>query len=321
MKANSTDTETIDAPSAIPEKHLLELITTVLSHYICETNPYVLFNGLLEALLEITRSEYGFIGEVFYDDKNHPYVKCYATTNIAWDSDTRRLYEENRQKGMIFSKLDSLYGSVLKTGQLVIANQPDTDPRRGGLPKGHPPLRTFMGLPFYGGGKMLGMVGIANRENGYDREIADALHPFLVTCGNLIQAYRNNRQRQHAEQELREYRRIVLSRPTTIPLGKGYVLSRSPASLSREDTPVLLSRKELLLLEILALNLNKPVATPDIEAHVWPDTIVGASSLRSLMRRLRPKLPGLKITTLSGMGYLLAGPEENVTEMSQTNHR
>ncbi|WP_419605745.1 hypothetical protein [Thiolapillus sp.] len=114
MKTSSADTETGNPTPAISEKRLLELIATVLSHYICETNPYVLFNGLLEALLEITSSEYGFIGEVFYDDKNQPYVKCYATTNIAWDSDTRKLYEENRQKGMIFSKLDSLYGSVLQ---------------------------------------------------------------------------------------------------------------------------------------------------------------------------------------------------------------
>ncbi|WP_456447199.1 GAF domain-containing protein [Thiolapillus sp.] len=306
--------------SPIPEKRLLELIATVLSHYICETNPYVLFNGLLEALLDITGSEYGFIGEVFYDAKNQPYVKCYATTNIAWDEDTRKLYEENRQKGMIFSKLDSLYGSVLKTGERVISNQPGTDPRRGGLPKGHPPLRTFMGLPFYGGGKLLGMVGIANRENGYDQDIATALHPFLVTCGNLIQAYRNNRKRQHAEEELSEYRRILLSRPAAIPLGGGYIFYRSPASLSWDDNPVLLSRKELALLEILVLNLNRPVVTPDIEAHVWPDTVVGASSLRSLMRRLRPKLPGLEITTLSGMGYMLTVPERDVTEMSQTNH-
>jgi DNA-binding winged helix-turn-helix (wHTH) protein len=320
MNPGGPDKGSDNPASAIPEKQLLELIATVLSHYICETNPYILFNGLLEALLEITSSEYGFIGEVFHDDGNHPYIKCYATTNIAWDSDTRKLYEENRQKGMLFSKLDSLYGSVLKTGQLVISNAPASDPRSGGLPRGHPPLNTFMGLPFYAGGKLLGMVGIANRKNGYDREIADALHPFLVACGNLIQAYRNNRKRQHAEQELDEYRRRMPAEARDIFLGQGYRLSRSPTSLSHDDIPVLLSRKELLLLEILALNLNRPVAGSDIETHVWPDTIVGVSSLRSLMRRLRPKLPGLEITTLSGVGYLLTGPEQTVTEISQINH-
>lgn len=307
-------------PSAISEKRLLEIIATVLSHYICETNPYVLFNGLLEALLDVTASEYGFIGEVFYDDDNRPYVKCYATTNIAWNRETRQLYEENQQKGMIFSVLDSLYGTVLKTGQQVISNQPASDPRRGGLPKGHPPLNAFMGLPFYGGGKLLGMVGIANRENGYDDDIAKALHPFLVTCGNLIQAYRNNRRHQHAEKELREYRKLLPARHAAISLGKGYAFSRSPVSLSQNEEPVLLSKKELLLLEILALNINKPTAIPDIEGHVWRNVIVGATSLRSLMRRLRPKLHDIEIKTIPGVGYMLVGSDQSVTEMSPTNH-
>ncbi len=291
-------------PSApITERDLLEAITTVLSHYICETNPHVLFNGLLEALLEITDSEYGFIGEVFHDEREQPYVKCYATTNIAWNADTRALYEENRQKGMEFSKLDSLYGSVLKTGQQVISNDPARDPRSGGLPKGHPPLNTFMGLPFYGGGQLLGMVGIANRRPGYDKALAEALHPFLVTCGNLIQAYRNNRRRQDTERELNRYRQLLPEKQ--LELGKGYQLCLSPLSLSHNDHPVMLSRKELLLLQILALGMNKPVSAKAIEDHVWQDVVVGGSSLRSLVRRLRNKLPELEIKTLSGTGYML----------------
>jgi len=292
----------------IAEKDLLEAITTVLSHYICETNPQVLFNGLLEVLLDITDSEYGFIGEVFHDDRDRPYVKCYATTNIAWNADTRALYEENRQKGMVFSKLDSLYGSVLKTGQLVISNDPARDPRSGGLPKGHPPLNTFMGLPFYGGGQLLGMVGIANRQPGYDKALADALHPFLVTCGNLIQAYRNNRRHQDTERELSRYRQL-LPRDEGLDLGRGYRLMESPLSLSRHGQAVLLSRKELLLLQILALGMNKPVSARAIEDHVWQDVVVGDSSLRSLVRRLRNKLPDLEIKTLSGTGYMLLRKE------------
>ncbi len=172
----------------ISEKELLNAITTVLSQYITETDPYILFNGLLEILLEMTDSEYGFIGEVFYTEENKPFIKSYATSNIAWSEKTRELYDKTKRKGMIFSKIDSLYGSVLKTGQLVISNNPAVDPRRFGLPEGHPPLNSFMGIPFYGGGKLLGCVGIANRENGYHKTLAESLQPFLITCGNLIQA-------------------------------------------------------------------------------------------------------------------------------------
>ena len=303
--------------SDISEKHLLEVITQVLAKYICETNPYVLFDGLLDALLEITESEYGFIGEVLHHQDNTPYVKCYATTNIAWNADTKRLYEENKQKGMIFSKLDSLYGYVLKTGQQVISNHPSSDPRSYGLPKGHPPLNAFLGLPFYAGGKLLGLVGIANRKQGYDNEMANALHPFLATCGTLIQAYQNNRKHQDMEKELCKYKQLLPSLPYK-DLAHGYRFSFDPLSLSKNQEAVLLSKKELLLLEILVNNINTPVSSLTIESHVWKNVIVGDSSLRSLMRRLRAKVPKLNIVTLSGTGYMLS--DAIVTKISQTNH-
>lgn len=302
----------------ISEKQLLESITQVLSNYICETNPYVLFDGLLSALLKITASDYGFIGEVIQSEQKLPYIKCYATTNIAWNADTRRLYEENKQKGMIFSKLDSLYGHVLKTGQRVISNAPATDPRRAGLPKGHPPLNAFMGLPFYGGGKLLGMVGIANRKHGYNEEMAQALPPFLVTCGNLIQAYQNNRKSQDLQKELGKYKSLLPDSPQPLSLGNGYTFNIQTANLSKNGQPVLLSKKELLLMAVLVEHLNTPVSSIHIESHVWENTVVGDSSLRSLIRRLRAKLPDLHITTLSGMGYMLRS--ETVTKLSQTNH-
>ena len=118
---------------------LTSAITQALSQFIAEANPFILFNGLLDNLLELTDSEYGFIGEVFYDDKGQPYIQSYATTNIAWSAATQKLYSETEQQGMKFSKLHSLYGEVLKTGKYVISNDPFTDSRSGGLPDGHPP--------------------------------------------------------------------------------------------------------------------------------------------------------------------------------------
>jgi hypothetical protein len=208
---------------------------------------------------------------------------------------------------------------VLKTGQLVISNHPASDPRSGGLPKGHPPLNAFLGLPFYGGGKLLGLVGIANRDRGYDDNMANALHPFLATCGNLIQAYQNNRRHQDLEKELCKYKELLPSLPYR-DLAQGYRFTFDPLSLSKQQETVLLSKKELLLLEILVKNINTPVSSLAIESHVWGNVIVGGSSLRSLMRRLRAKAPELDITTLSGTGYMLQIAGTVVTKISQTNH-
>ena len=295
--------------SQVSEQQLLSAITTVLSQFITETDPYILFNGLLDVLLEITDSEYGFIGEVFYSEDKQPFIKSYATTNIAWSEETQQLYNKTKQKGMLFSKLDSLYGSVLKTGQLVISNNPATDPRSGGLPHGHPPLNAFMGMPFYGGGKLLGVVGVANRASLYQKSLAESLQPFLISCGNLIQAYQNNVKHQQVEIELKKYKQRLLILDDNVVLGFGYVFNYSPQTLIKDDKPVLLTKTEHGLLEVIIINKNLPVRYITIQNTLWADVIVGDSSLRSLVRRLRKKLPELSIKTISGIGYMLTIPD------------
>ncbi len=296
----------------IPENDLLKAITTALSRYISETDPYILFNGLLDTLLELTESEYGFIGEVFYTEDQSPYIQSYATTNIAWNEETQQLYEKTKKKGMIFARPNSLYGAVLKTGQLIIANQPATDSRSYGIPPGHPPLNSFMGIPFYGGKELLGVVGIANRENGYHQDIAQSLAPFLETCGNLIQAYRNNMQKKQLEQRLHHYQQRLSAEQDVTPLGFGYTFALQPPSLTKHGEAVLLTRKEIDLLKLLVENHSQVIHTSTFESRVWKDVIVSESSLRSLMRRLRKKLPELEIKTVHGFGFILNIPSDQI---------
>jgi GAF domain-containing protein len=118
-----------------------------------------MFDHLLREILDYTQSEYGFIGEVLYDEKGDPYLPTHAITNIAWNEATRKLYDEHKKTGLIFRNLHSLFGAALTTGEPVIANHPATDPRRGGLPKGHPAMHAFLGLPFRYGGKLVGRSG------------------------------------------------------------------------------------------------------------------------------------------------------------------
>ncbi len=303
-----------------PYERLLEVVTRAISQYIAETDPGVLFEGLLRDLLSLTDSEYGFIGEVFYTDMGDPYVRSHATTNIAWNADTRRLYQQAKKNGMVFSKPDTLYGAVLRTGRPVLANDAMSDPRSGGVPKGHPPLNTFLGLPFYGDGELLGMVGIANRAGGYTHSQIEYLQPFLATCGNLIQAYRNNLKRQHMEKELARYEQRLSCLNEKITLGGGYAFDPARQLLTLDARPVLLTRKESGLLRALVEHRGQVVGHRELESTLWKDVIVSESSLRALVLRLRNKTPGLDIQAVSGVGYLLniLPVIENITEISQT---
>ena len=185
------------------DRQLWEALHKALSNYLTDTPPQQFLSELLDVLLRLTNSEYGFIGEVLQDSQGSPYLKTHAITNIAWDEASRRLYEAGIAQGLEFRNLQTLFGEVLTTAKPVLANDPEKDPRRGGIPPGHPPLRAFLGLPCHLGPELIGVVGLANRPDGYTLSLSEFLQPVLDTCSVLLVAFRQHQQQQRAEETLR----------------------------------------------------------------------------------------------------------------------
>lgn len=187
-----------------PHRSLLNTITNIQSMFITNTDSRTLFEELLSCFIFHTESEYGFISEVFYRQNGEPYLKSRALTNISWNEETKALYDENVSRGMEFTNLKSLFGTVLTTGKAVISDDPSNDPRRCGLPNGHPALYAFMGIPLYNGETMVGMIGMANRPGGYSPEDVEKIKPLISTTAHIIEGYRIDQQRRIAEESLRK---------------------------------------------------------------------------------------------------------------------
>ena len=158
------------------------------------------FDALLKLILCFTDSEYGFAAEVLRDGQGQPYLKTHAITNIAWNEEMRAFYEKNKAAGLEFHNLKTLFGAALTTGETVIANAPDTDPRRGGLPPGHPPMKSFLGVPIKYGGELIAMVGVSNRPGGYDEKLVEEIEPLLSTYSTIIRGFQLAKQ-QRADQQ------------------------------------------------------------------------------------------------------------------------
>ena len=179
---------------------LFRAISTASQQYIREGNVDETFAIVLNEVLDITESEYGFVSEVLYEPTGEPYIRTYALTNIAWNDEMRAIYDA-MAPNLEFKNLKTLFGAMLTTGEVVISNDTATDPRRGGLPPGHPPLDRFCGLPIHHSGELVGMIGLSNRPQGYDLEMVEFLEPFLAACGNIIVTWRADKARVLAEAE------------------------------------------------------------------------------------------------------------------------
>jgi diguanylate cyclase (GGDEF)-like protein/PAS domain S-box-containing protein len=179
-----------------------QLVTRLQAGFIAGDDIPGAFAEALQALLDFTGSEYGFIGEVFRNDQGRPYLKTHAITDISWDETSRAFYKQASPDGLVFTRLDSLYGHVLTTGQPLISNDPGNDSRCGGLPPGHPPLRSLLCLPVRLEEEVVAMLGIANRRSGYDEASLALLEPLLMPLAQLVHGLRLRRQHDAAWERL-----------------------------------------------------------------------------------------------------------------------
>ncbi|NQV66399.1 MAG: GAF domain-containing protein [SAR86 cluster bacterium] len=177
--------ETSEQSSLIPDafeisRDLIEDISQI--NFEDSTNTTPVFEKVLERFLLASDSEYGFIGRVSREAGAPPFLTTLAITDISWDIASREVYQTT---GMVFSNLDTLFGQVITSEQVVVSNSPASDERAAGVPPGHPALNSFLGIPLIVGGSMIGMVGLANRKGGYDTSLSDSLQIFIDLAAQL----------------------------------------------------------------------------------------------------------------------------------------
>lgn len=241
------------------------------------------FDSILESLLELTISEYGFIGEIMTSKDGLPFLKTHAITDISWSAETRTLYRDNVRDGLEFFNLDTLFGVTIRTGEPVIANDPANDPRSGGLPGGHPAMDSYLGLPIYAGNKFVGMAGIANRKGGYDEELMDEIRPFMGTIGSVIAGFQNLRSRHEAEQELyraqQKLRQMATHDQLTGIMNRASILESIENGLGAADT--LSSPVSLLFVDVDHFKTVNDTHGHDAGDHVLKEI---AQSIDEVMR-------------------------------------
>jgi len=188
--------------------HLSRAIHRAQNVFLTSDNERAAFELMLNDLLSLTGSQFGFIGEVLHRGDQTPYLKIGAITNIAWSPETQALYQEVERRGMTFDKLDNLLGKPMVTGEVIVSNDLGSDPRRGGLPSGHPPISAYIGVPVFSGDKQIGLIGLANRLDGYKAKLAEELEPLMQTVGNLIERkrlYQEKREHQKSLEQAANY--------------------------------------------------------------------------------------------------------------------
>jgi len=125
---------------------------------------------VLNKLVQLTKSEYGFLGKVVYEPDGSPILHTFAITNIAWNSSSQQFFLDHIQTKLCFTNMDTLFGDVILSGEPRLVNRYDATKRAGILPHGHPPIKRFMGVPALVAGRTIAMLGVCNKAGKYNKQ-------------------------------------------------------------------------------------------------------------------------------------------------------
>lgn len=150
-------------------------------------NEEELWRTALAAAEELSGSKYGFIGELnsigLFDTR--------ALSDPGWDacrmpgSEATISIKDMEIRGVDRSTMREGKSRIVN-GEEAIKSHPDHVER----PKEHPPLLAFMGVPLKWDGKVIGMIGQANKEGGYDAADQQAMETLCETIVGTVTAWR-----------------------------------------------------------------------------------------------------------------------------------
>jgi PAS domain S-box-containing protein len=152
-------------------RRLLHALSQVHADFITHGDHRPLFERLLTLVIELTRSERGFIAEVLHSPGGAVSLQLLAAQT--WAS--------------ALQDSEALVAPALSSRQPVLISDS---------------VRTFLALPFQLQGGVAGVLGLTQRPGGYDASVIELLQPVLTTCGTLLYARREAEQRQLNEHAL-----------------------------------------------------------------------------------------------------------------------
>jgi PAS domain S-box-containing protein len=200
-----------NASDLLQRSHLmLNTIASAQFQYILDQDCFSTFNELTLTILEITESEFGFIGEIYYHKDGTPYLKARSLSSLSLSKEFHNFLEGMEPSGLEFHKLEDLLDYTVRTGKALVLNDlHDASFPLSEIKLANLLLKTYCGIPIYAGQQLVGIVSIANRAQGYQEEDIIFLQPLLRTIGNLIRANRAEISRHQAETSLKQNEELL----------------------------------------------------------------------------------------------------------------
>ena len=179
-------------PSYADLNALITLLSRFTSDFVSGVDRPTLLDRLLAGILTLTNAHYGFVAEgVGSNGEDGITLDIDAMRNNAINGDKPTSEEVS---GKIEIPHQSLLGDLFQTALPIISNDYRNDQKAVCRLPGNPDLINFIAIPLQIRNQVIGLIGIGNRERGFDRSLAVHLAPIANNMAALIEANRNTEQ-------------------------------------------------------------------------------------------------------------------------------
>ena len=196
---------------------LIEGINRIFEQALSGATEAALGEVCIAAAQESTGSGIGFIGEVGADGLFHD-IAISRTGREA----CRMIDEEGHGRLPLDFQKRSIYGSTIKEGKAFFINDVAGRFNHAPFPAGHPTINSFLSMPFFRQGRLVGMIALANREGGYGSMEQEMLESLAPTIWETLLRKRAESERQQIEEErlrdVERFRKAFENAPTGIAL-------------------------------------------------------------------------------------------------------
>jgi signal transduction histidine kinase len=230
----------------------------VAGSVLAELDVDVVLQRVLEAARELTTARYAAVGVL---DPSRSELVRFVTSGI--DEATRSdIGELPRGRGVL--------------GELIVHPAPlrlddvAAHPRSYGFPRGHPPMKTFLGVPLQAGGEQFGNIYLTDREGGEPFTVDDerALVALSQFAGIAID---HARRYETVESQRAELERAVSALDATVQIARAVGAETSPdvvLELVADRGRALVSAKALVIEREIDGDMVVVAAAGDVPAGV-----------------------------------------------------
>jgi len=165
-------------------------------------SPDAVFHQILEDAIDITYSEFGYLGEVLRDGSGEPYLRVLEAKDVTGLEHRAEFFADVSTNGLSLRSQNTPVGEAILTEEPSRVGEGLSDESVAGLPRGHPRAETFLAVPLHHAGSLVGVLALANRPEGYDAELLEDIEPLCMTMASLLRSRVAERSLSHRQATL-----------------------------------------------------------------------------------------------------------------------